>query len=328
MIIKHKLTSDYQHITTDKKIIKIKSNTILEDYHFILKKEKIPIDKDIVDSNPDLFKLIDWKYDLLSYMKTNKMPSPAIISKKLIPFIEELIENVPTPEKETIIQTEYVQLDQKWIEIVERLKNEKNELRSQNNELNIKISQLLEGVELTQKQSNDINEIVEKLKTEKKELISKNSELTLKIEQLLDDSDLIQKQSTDKNDIVEKLKNEKKELILKNNELTFKIDQLLDDSDLIQKQSNNKIEKIVNENKKSIKKYEDDISKHTNEIKKLNNELIKKENRGNKIDISDDIKHLEIIQDVLIHFNHPIVIKQAKELLDIIKILKNELSLH
>lgn len=282
MIIKHKLTSDYQHITTDKKIIKIKSNTILEDYHFILKKEKIPIDKDIVDSNPDLFKLIDWKYDLLSYMKTNKMPSPAIISKKLIPFIEELIENVPTPEKETIIQTEYVQLDQKWIEIVERLKNEKNELRSQNNELNIKISQLLEGVELTQKQSNDINEIVEKLKTEKKELISKNSELTLKI------------------------------------------NQLLDDSDLIQKQSNDKIEKIVNENKKSIKKYEDDISKHTNEIKKLNNELIKKENIGNKIDISDDIKHLELIQDVLIHFNHPIVIKQSKELLDIIKNLKNK----
>lgn len=282
MIIKHKLTSDYQHITADKKIIKIKSNTILEDYHFILKKEKIPIDKDIVDSNPDLFKLIDWKYDLLSYMKTNKMPSPAIISKKLIPFIEELIENVPTPEKETIIQTEYVQLDQKWIEIVERLKNEKNELMSQNNELNIKISQLSEDVDLTQKQSNDINEILEKLKTEKKELI------------------------------------------LKNNELTLKINQLLDDSDLIQKQSNDKIEKIVNENKKSIKKYEDDISKHTNEIKKLNNELIKKENIGNKIDISDDIKHLELIQDVLIHFNHPIVIKQSKELLDIIKTLKNK----
>jgi DNA-directed RNA polymerase subunit beta len=42
MKIKHKLLSDYQYITPDKKIFLIKSGTIIEEYQYKLKGENIP----------------------------------------------------------------------------------------------------------------------------------------------------------------------------------------------------------------------------------------------------------------------------------------------
>ena len=91
MKTKHKLIQDFQFISADKKIFVLKSGTILEEYNYKLKSEIIPIDKDIVDSNPLFFELIDWKSELMSYMKQNKMPQPAQLGKKLIPFIEEMV---------------------------------------------------------------------------------------------------------------------------------------------------------------------------------------------------------------------------------------------
>lgn len=91
MKTKHKLIQDFQFISTDKKIFVLKSGTILEGYNYKLKSEIIPIDKDIVDSNPLFFELIDWKSELMSYMRSEKMPQPAQLGKKLIPFIEEMV---------------------------------------------------------------------------------------------------------------------------------------------------------------------------------------------------------------------------------------------
>ena len=91
MKIKHKLLSDYQYITPDKKIFLIKSGTIIEEYQYKLKGENIPIDKDIVEANPQLFDPIDWKAELLTYMRAEKLPQPAQLGKKIIPFIEEMI---------------------------------------------------------------------------------------------------------------------------------------------------------------------------------------------------------------------------------------------
>ena len=102
MKIKHKLLSDYQYTTPDKKIFLIKSGTIIEEYLYKLKGENIPIDRDIVLANPQLFEVIDWKAELLSFMKVNKMPQPAQLGKKLIPFFEDMImssiqhDNVPS----------------------------------------------------------------------------------------------------------------------------------------------------------------------------------------------------------------------------------------
>ena len=61
MKIKHKLLADYQYVSEDKKIFLIKSGSILEDYVHSLKGEKIKIDRELVENNPDLFQLIDFQ---------------------------------------------------------------------------------------------------------------------------------------------------------------------------------------------------------------------------------------------------------------------------
>jgi hypothetical protein len=91
MKIKHKLLQDFQYVSPDKKIFVLKSGTVLEEYNYKVKSDIIPIDKDLVDANPQFFELIDWKVELLSFMKVNKMPQPSQLGKKLIPFIEEMV---------------------------------------------------------------------------------------------------------------------------------------------------------------------------------------------------------------------------------------------
>lgn len=91
MKIKHKLLSDFQYISPDKKIFVLKSGTILEEYNHKVKSEIIPIDREIVDANPEFFEVLDWKAELMAFMKVNKMPQPAQLGKKLIPFIEEMV---------------------------------------------------------------------------------------------------------------------------------------------------------------------------------------------------------------------------------------------
>ena len=91
MKVKHKVVKEFQYLSPDKKIFILKIGTILEEYNYRVKTEIIPIDKDIVDNNPEFFEVIDWKVELLSYMRAEKLPQPAQLGKKIIPFIEEMI---------------------------------------------------------------------------------------------------------------------------------------------------------------------------------------------------------------------------------------------
>ncbi|NDF16375.1 MAG: hypothetical protein EB079_00195 [Verrucomicrobia bacterium] len=100
MKIKHKLLTDYQFTTVDKKIFLIKSGTLIDDYVYKIKGESIQIDKGIVEANPQIFAPVDWKAELLTHMKISKFPTPTQFHKKLIPFIEEMIissiQQIPT----------------------------------------------------------------------------------------------------------------------------------------------------------------------------------------------------------------------------------------
>ena len=115
MKLKHKVIKDFQFLTDDKKILILKANTVLEEYVYSQKDEKVNIDKDIVDNNPEFFLEIDWKAELLSYLKTNKIPQPAVLSKKLIPFIDDMIlGSLPEPTSGSVVDDEYVkELEQK-----------------------------------------------------------------------------------------------------------------------------------------------------------------------------------------------------------------------
>ncbi len=91
MKIKHKVIKEFQYLSPDKKIFILKVGTILEEYIYRVKTELIPIDKLIIDNNPEFFEVIDWKAELLTFMRAEKMPQPAQLGKKLIPFFEEMI---------------------------------------------------------------------------------------------------------------------------------------------------------------------------------------------------------------------------------------------
>lgn len=107
MKMKHKIIKDFSYISTDKKITLLKSGTMIEDFMYRTKTESILLDRDVVNSNPDYFQMIDWKQDLLAHMKQNKIPQPAVIAKKLFPYLEEMLvmgiaaqNNISDSEKE------------------------------------------------------------------------------------------------------------------------------------------------------------------------------------------------------------------------------------
>lgn len=127
MTIKHKVLKDFQHLTSDKKIIVLKSGTIIEEYIYKSKTDSILIERDIIDNNPDFFEIIDWKAELISYMKSNKIPQPAQLSKKLIPFIEEMFilgnkeeDNSKELEKEYLFKLK--ELERREKELVDKIK--------------------------------------------------------------------------------------------------------------------------------------------------------------------------------------------------------------
>lgn len=90
MRLKHKVIKDFHYLKEDKKIVVLQANTFLEEYIYTSKDETFEVDKEIVANNPEFFQEVDWRNELLLFMKKNKIPQPAVLSKKIIPFIDEM----------------------------------------------------------------------------------------------------------------------------------------------------------------------------------------------------------------------------------------------
>ena len=196
MAVKHKVLKDFQLLTNDKKIITLKAKTILEDYKYSTKNDNVLVEKDIVDNNPDYFSIIDWKEELNTYLRQNKMPQPAVLTKKLVPFIEEMfvinqknevkevirevVKEIPTSDIEKEIELESKIQKNKILE--EHLKLEIEKLNSNIFELKRKEKQLNDlEIELNQK-----SELLKKLELDLSEkelsITQKDSNLSNLIE--------------------------------------------------------------------------------------------------------------------------------------------------
>jgi hypothetical protein len=108
MTTKHKVLKDFQLLTEDKKIIIIKAKTIVENYKFKNKNDIVSVPVDVIRNNPEYFAIFDWKEELQSFLRTNKIPQPAIITKKIVPFIESLMDDNSVTIKEVIVEKEVV----------------------------------------------------------------------------------------------------------------------------------------------------------------------------------------------------------------------------
>ena len=243
---KHKVIKEFQFLSEDKKIFILKTGTILEDFTFKTKDQIIPIDIAIIQNNPLFFEEIDWKADLISHMKVNKMPQPAQLSKKLIPFIEEMLASVQTqePSVDSVV-----------------LNKREREIKFKEEEIETRISRL-------EKRENDYKNDLKSLDKKEDDLRDKSRELTNKS---LEIDDKIQ-------DINERERNLDLNTLKSTEEIDQKYTELQSKINSDLKSLSDK-EKELENNLKKLSKKESELEKKESEIsdKIRNHEILLEE---------------------------------------------------
>jgi hypothetical protein len=259
MKIKHKLLSDYQYVSPDKKIFLIKSGTIIEEYFYKLKSESIALDKEIVDLNPQIFEIVDWKTELLSYMKAQKFPTPSQFHKKIVPFVEDMVLSsiqqnigpVSTIDEGKVKELEWKEID---------LNNREKRIKDKEEEIDIRLKRV-------EKREDDHKLELKSLDKKEDDLRSKSRELT---EKQLDLEDKIQ-------DLNEKERNFDRSLLESSANLDSKYAELQSKIDKDLRQVTEK-EKDLEVLSKEVKRKEEKLQQLESEIDdKMRNFEIQKE---------------------------------------------------
>lgn len=180
MKIKHKLLSDYQFLSNDKKIFLIKAGTIIEQYTYKVKSENISIDREVVDANPQLFQIIDWKAELLSYMKLQKLPTPAQLHKKLVPFVEEMILSSIQQNTSTYDDSKIKEIEWKEIDLITREKR----IKDKEEEIDIRLKRVEKREEDHKQELKSLDKKEDELRIRSKELTEKQLDLEDKVQDL------------------------------------------------------------------------------------------------------------------------------------------------
>lgn len=218
MKLKHKVIKEFQFLTSDKKILILKVNTVLEEYIYSQKDEKISIDKDIVDNNPEFFQEVDWKAELLSYLKTNKIPQPAVLSKKLFPFMEEFINTNSEPIQLKDLENKEFDLERREKRIVDReeeleirinrIEKRESEYKEDIKSLDLKETDLKQRfIDLTNREldlDEKIQDLNERERNIESEILSSSKDMDTKYEDLQKKIDEDLKKVTDKENELEK----------------------------------------------------------------------------------------------------------------------------
>ena len=273
MKIKHKLLNDFQFLSPDKKIFILKKGVILEEYNYRVKTDIIPIDKDIVDNNPEYFEIIDWKVELLSYMKVNKMPQPAQLGKKLIPFIEEMVlssvsqSSAPKLDHSKIKEleekeTELFKEDQNLKRIKATLEAKEKRVKDLEDEIEIRLKRLEKKEDDSKSDLSLLEKRELELREKNRELIDKNLELDDKLQDI---------RELDRNINLNSLKSSE-EIDLKYIELQSKMDSDLKKLSDGEKDLEIKLKEIT-KREKVVEGEEEEWNKKWNSIKEKEEQL-------------------------------------------------------
>ena len=318
MKIKHKLLSDYQYTTPDKKIFLIKSGTIIEEYLYKLKGENIPIDRDIVLANPQLFEVIDWKAELLSFMKVNKMPQPAQLGKKLIPFFEDMIMSS--------IQHDNPSMDPALMKDVERRESElntfKRDLDRRETDLDSRDRRIKDKEDELEIRIKRVEKREDEYKLDLKTIEKKDDDLRLRTrtitEKELDLQEKIQELNERERNLDRTALSSAKEYDSKYAELQTKIDSDLADL--------SKREKELESGFKKVQELESMLESKMNEITEVNKSKIYGDLEAELKGIESEVRNISNIANSLSGFNHPVVIQVAGELTRAIQKLKDRVD--
>jgi hypothetical protein len=287
MKIKHKLLNDFQFLSPDKKIFILKKGVILEEYNYRVKTDIIPIDKDIVDNNPEYFEVIDWKMELLSYMKVNKMPQPAQLGKKLIPFIEEMVlSTVSKSSGPKLDDSKIKELEEKETKLfkeeqnIQRIKisfeSREKLIKDKEDEIEVRLKRL-------EKKENEYKLDIENIDKKEEEIRNKNKEIKereLDVEDKLQDInerernlDLNALKSTEEIDLKyselqSKMKEDLKKLSDREKDLEIKLKEFTKKENSLQK-----IESEFDKKWSEINSKVEELNLFKEELDKLNKEI-------------------------------------------------------
>ena len=265
MKLKHKVVKEFQYLSPDKKIFILKAGTILEEYNYKIKSDIIPIDKDIIDNNPEFFEIIDWKAELLTYIKANKLPTPAVLTKKLIPFIDEMVlssiqKNSPTG---TVVDES----------LVKELERKESDLNSREKRIKEKEDEIDIRIKRVEKREVEYKEDLKSLDKKEDELREKSKEV---IEKGLDLDDKMQDLNEKERNIDRSALESSKEIDKKYVKLQEKIDKDL---------------KSLSEREKDLELKLKTLSKREGDVSKLEGDIYEKAKSYDLI--KEDIKDLE-----------------------------------
>jgi chromosome segregation ATPase len=307
MKIKHKVIKEFQYLSPDKKIFILKVGTILEEYIYKVKTELIPIDKAIIDNNPEFFEVIDWKAELLTFMRAEKMPQPAQLGKKLIPFFEDMIMS-------SIQQQSGPSMDPALLKDVERREDDLNisrreldrresDLDSRERRIKDKEDEIDIRIKRVEKREDEYKLDLKTLEKKDDDLRSRTRHAT---EKELDIQEKIQELNERERNIDRNAIMSSKEIDSKYAELQSKIDSDLADL--------SKREKELESGFKRVKDLEAKLESNLVEITETTKSKIYADLEAELRGIESDIRNISEITNKLHDFNHPIVIKVFAEL--------------
>lgn len=250
MKIKHKVIKEFQYLSPDKKIFILKVGTILQEYNYTVKSEIIPIDKDIVDNNPEFFEVIDWKSELLVHMRTNKFPTPTQFHKKLVPFIEEMVlSSIQQNSAPVFTMDESKVRELEWKE--SDLNSRERRIRDKEEEVDIRLKRV-------EKRETEHKEELKMLDKKEDDLRSRSREIT---EKQLDLEDRLQDLNERERNFDRSTLESAKDLDVKYEELQRKIDRDL--------QQLSEREKDVELLSKDIKRKEETLLQKESDLSEL-----------------------------------------------------------
>lgn len=319
MKIKHKLLSDYQYTSPDKKIFLIKSGTIIEEYIYKLKGESIPIDKEIVEANPQLFDPIDWKVELLSFMRAEKMPQPAQLGKKLIPFFEDMImssiQHDTTPSMDPTLMKDVERREAELNTFKRDLDRRETDLDSRDRRIKDREDEIEIRLKRVEKREDEYKLDLKTLEKKDDEIRAKSRTIT---EKELDLQEKSQELNERERNLDRTALSSAKEYDSKYAELQSKIDSDLADL--------SKREKELEAGFKRVKELEAKLEAKMNEITEANKSKIYDDLEAELRGIEAEVRNIDNIANTLSGFNHPVVIQVAGELTRAIHKLKERVD--
>ena len=306
MKIKHKVVKEFQYLSPDKKIFILKIGVILEDCIYKVKTELIPIDRAIIDNNPEFFEVIDWKSELMTFMKINKMPQPAQLGKKLIPFFEDMIMSSIQQSSTGPVMDE---------SLMKELERKESDLNSRERRIKDKEDEIEVRLKRTEKREDEY-------KLDLKVIEKKDDDLRVRTRTITEKELDIQDKTQDLNERERNLSrtalSSAKEYDSKYAELQSKID--TDLSDL------SKREKELEVGFKKVKELESKLESKMSEIIESNKSKIYSDLESELKGIESEVRNIATIAKSLLDFNHPVIIQVGGELTRAIQKLKERVD--